>query len=101
MCVGAPVRVIDARGATALCEGAHGYETIDLSLVGVVQHGDWLLTHVGVAIRCIDALEARQIADALEAVRRATAGAPFDHLLADLINREPQLPEHLRSENTA
>jgi hydrogenase expression/formation protein HypC len=58
--------------------------------------GDWLLVHVDTAIRVLDAMEARHIADALEAVDRAARGEAFEHLIADLIDREPQLPEHLR-----
>jgi hydrogenase expression/formation protein HypC len=54
--------------------------------------------HVNVAIRALDALEARQIADALLAVTAAASGQPFEHLLADLIEREPELPAHLRSD---
>jgi hydrogenase expression/formation protein HypC len=46
----------------------------------------------------LDALEARQIADALLAVTAAASGQPFEHLLADLIEREPELPAHLRSD---
>ncbi len=60
------------------------------------QPGDWLLVHVNVAIRALDAGEAGQISDALLAVTRAAAGESFEHLLADLIDREPQLPAHLR-----
>ncbi len=63
--------------------------------------GDWLLVHVDMAVRPISALEARRIADALQAVSAAAAGAPFEHLLADLIDREPQLPPHLRAAQPA
>ena len=60
--------------------------------------GDWLLVHVNIAVRAISQLEAQQIGDALQAVTAAASGQPFEHLLADLIDREPQLPEHLRQE---
>ncbi len=40
--------------------------------------------------------KARQITDALRAVLAASEGAAFDHLIADLIDREPPLPEHLK-----
>ncbi len=99
MCIGAPVEVIRVEGLIALCQGAAGLEHIDLALVGPVAEGGHLLTHLGVAIRAIDAHEARAIADALDAVTRAAAGEPFEHLLADLIDRTPQLPVHLQSQN--
>lgn len=96
MCVGHPVKVVSVNGFMALCEGADGLSRVDLALVGGAEVGDHMLTHLGVAMRQIDAEEARAIADALEAVRCAQAGEPFEHLLADLIDREPQLPLHLR-----
>ena len=62
--------------------------------------GDWLLVHVNLAIRAIESKEAQQIGDALHAVAAAAAGEPFEHLIADLIDREPQLPPHLREPAT-
>jgi len=44
----------------------------------------------------IDAEEARLVRDALRAVAAAAEGAPFEHLLSDLIEREPVLPAHLQ-----
>lgn len=101
MCLGIPLRIIatlSPGAALGACEGP-GAEPrpVDTTLLdeppGV---GDWLLVHVNVAIRPLAAGEARQISDALLAVRAAAAGEPFAHLLGDLINREPQLPAHLR-----
>ena len=101
MCIGVPMQVSVVSGAgTAVCVGGQegsGARTVDtLLLDSPARPGDWLLVHVGVAIRALDAEEARQIADALRAVTAAAAGEPFEHLLADLIDREPQLPPHLR-----
>jgi hydrogenase expression/formation protein HypC len=101
MCLGIPLRVRTILSpVAALCTGeAEGAEPrpVDIALLdeppGV---GDWLLVHVNVAIRALAAGEARQIADALMAVQAAAAGEPFEHLLGDLIDREPELPAHLR-----
>ncbi len=100
MCLGVPMQVdcVLASGA-ARCVAADGAgpRTVETSLLErPPAAGDWLLVHVDIAIRALEALEARQIADALLAVSAAAAGEPFEHLLADLIDREPQLPEHLR-----
>ena len=76
MCVGTPMRVVEVQGLIALCEGAPGREDIDTALIGAVEPGEHLLTHLGVAIRRLDAEEAAAIADALEAVRLAAAGEP-------------------------
>ena len=101
MCVGTPMRVTEVLASGAVhClpygEGQppHLVEASLLDSAPIVD--DWLLVHVDVAIRSLDPVAARQIGDALQAVTAAAAGQPFEHLLADLIDREPQLPPHLR-----
>ncbi|MEM9168474.1 MAG: HypC/HybG/HupF family hydrogenase formation chaperone [Pseudomonadota bacterium] len=100
MCVGVPMRILETDGLQARCAGLGETpgeaQTVSLALVGPVEAGAYVLTHLGSAVRALDEREAVEIADALEAVRRAAAGAPFDHLLQDLIDREPELPAHLR-----
>jgi len=101
MCLGVPLQVqtVLSSGAVMCGEAGQPLRTVDTSLLdGPPRFGDWLLVHVNVAIRALDALEARQIADALLAVTAAASGQPFEHLLADLIDREPELPAHLRSD---
>jgi len=60
------------------------------------QVGDWVLVHLDNAIRTLDEVEADHISDALQAINAAMQGDSFEHLFADLIDREPQLPEALR-----
>ena len=67
-----------------------------MMLVGAVPVGTQVLVHVDSAVRVLDADEARQIDDALDGVAAALAGQPFEHLFADLIDREPALPDFLR-----
>ncbi len=55
-----------------------------------------MLVHIDTAIRVLDAEEARLIDDALKGLEAAMRGENFDALFADLIDHEPQLPEHLR-----
>ena len=98
MCVGVPLQVIAADDHAARCIGPNGEEVISLALIGAVSPGDHVLAHLGSAIRVVDADEAKQIRDALGALEAAMAGQPFDHLIADLIEREPQLPPHLQSQ---
>lgn len=99
MCIGVPVVLIqvhahEAVGATVppLPEEARA---IDLVLVGPQPVGAYLLTHLGRALRVLDAEEATQIARALLAVDRAARGESVGDLFADL-DREPELPAHLR-----
>ncbi|GAB5413622.1 MAG: HypC/HybG/HupF family hydrogenase formation chaperone [Congregibacter sp.] len=104
MCMGIPLRVEEIRSdGRALCSNAKG-QTLTQPIQTVLldtapQIGDWLLTHIDTAIQTISAAEAKQVADALEALECAQRGDSFEHLIADLIDREPQLPEHLRPES--
>ncbi len=71
-------------------------------LVGDQPVGTHVLVFLGAAREVLDPLRAAQIADALEAMERVMAGdSNIDHLFADLIAREPQLPEHLRAQAAA
>lgn len=67
-------------------------------LVGEQPIGTWLLTHLGSAIRVLDATEAQAIDNALTGLSEAVEGRAFDALFADLIDREPELPPHLRED---
>jgi hydrogenase expression/formation protein HypC len=101
MCLGVPLQVQSVPSwGVALCgpaENGGDQRWVETSLLEQAPRpGDWLLVHVNIAIRAIEALEAGQISDALLAVTRAATGDSFEYLLADLIDREPQLPAHLR-----
>jgi hydrogenase expression/formation protein HypC len=102
MCIATPLQVnaIDCESGLARCSEFDGQaypQAIQTALLDQPPAtGDWLLIHVDTAIRTLEADEAEQIANALAAVAAASRGDPFEHLLADLIDREPELPEHLR-----
>ncbi len=97
MCLGIPMQVVEPGYPQAVCEGADGRQAVDTSLVGPLEAGRWVMVFLGAAREVITADAARQSADALEALRRVMAGdTDVDHLFADLINREPELPEFLR-----
>jgi len=98
MCIGIPMQIIEPRGDTALCEYRGQATLIDMMLVGEQAAGTWLLVFLDAAREVISAERAAQIADALEAMRLAMQGETnFDHLFADLVDREPELPEFLRT----
>jgi hydrogenase expression/formation protein HypC len=96
MCLGVPMQVVAAGDGWAECRNGEALRRVDTLLLDPVAPGDWVLVHVASAVRAIDAAEAASIRGALLAVERAASGQPFEHLLADLIDREPQLPPHLR-----
>lgn len=101
MCVGLPYRIEEAGFGFARATGRNGDATIDTRLVGAVEPGEWVLTFLGAAREKISEAEARQIENALEAVGRAMAGeTDLDHLFADLVGRQPQLPDHLHGHAT-
>ena len=98
MCLGIPLRISEVVSDNlALCESGESTRQVNTGLLDAPPRvGEWLLVHVDIAIRSLAELEARQVRDALEAVTAAAASQPFEHLLGDLIDREPELPEHLR-----
>ncbi|MFT4277388.1 MAG: HypC/HybG/HupF family hydrogenase formation chaperone [Rhodopseudomonas sp.] len=98
MCVGVPMTVISTDGASALCERRAEQRLVSTALIGEVAIGDRLLVFIDSAIRKLDPDEAQQIDDALDGLAAAIEGRPFEHLFADLIDREPELPPHLRTE---
>ncbi|KAB1083008.1 HypC/HybG/HupF family hydrogenase formation chaperone [Neorhizobium galegae] len=97
MCIGVPHIIIETGQLQARARSRNGEAIVDMALVGDQPVGTHVLVFLGAAREVLDAQLAGQIADALEAMDRIMAGdSDIDHLFADLINREPQLPEHLR-----
>jgi hydrogenase expression/formation protein HypC len=98
MCVGIPMQVRELGLCQALCVDAAGATRwIDTLLVGDPEPGDWLLVFIDAAREVISEARAMQVRDALAAVELAMRGeTAVDHLFADLIEREPQLPDFLK-----
>lgn len=98
MCIGIPMQVVECGDGVAWCEGRGGRERIDCLLIGAQPPGTWVLTFQGAALRLLTADEAAQTNAALNALAAVLAGRTDSvaaHFL-DLIDREPQLPAHLR-----
>lgn len=97
MCVGIPMQVIAVDGFTARCVGREGEVTVDISLASDARQGDWVMVFLGAARDVISEDAARVTLDALAALELAMRGETnVDHLFADLVDREPQLPDHLQ-----
>lgn len=97
MCLGIPMQVLSVSGLTARCRSRTAEQVIDLSLVGDVAPGTWLMVFLGAAREVLTEEAARQSADAIEALEMAMRGeTDFEHLFADLIDREPTLPDFLQ-----
>jgi hydrogenase expression/formation protein HypC len=100
MCIGIPMVVVSGDAFEALCARHDATQRISMLLIGAQPPGTPVLVHLGSAIRVLDPREAQQIEDALAGLAAAVEGRDFDHLFADLIGREPQLPAHLAKDRT-
>ncbi len=100
MCVGIPMEVLEVRGTLATCRGRQGTVTLDAALVAPLVPGEWVMTFLGAARAKLSADEAERIGlalDALDAIQRGEL-TDFAAFFPDLVDREPQLPEHLREQ---
>jgi hydrogenase assembly chaperone HypC/HupF len=97
MCVGIPMQVISCEDGMAECEGRGRRERLNVMLLGDLAPGAWVLAYQGSAVREISADEARHTGNALDALDAAMHGsADLDVFFADLLDREPTLPPHLK-----
>jgi hydrogenase expression/formation protein HypC len=99
MCIGVPMQVIEMRGTFALCEAEGKQELVDMILVGEQVKNTWILNFLGAAREVLTTENAQNITQALSALSDVTqGGSEIDHLFADLIDREPELPPHLQAQ---
>jgi hydrogenase expression/formation protein HypC len=97
MCIGVPMQVVATGTGRAQCEGRGQRELLDLMLVGEQPVGTWVLAFRGAAMRVMSADEARETNGALDALAAVLAGErDIDAHFADLVDREPMLPDHLK-----
>lgn len=74
MCIGMPLRVVEAWADGALVAGRGRSERIDTRLVGAVAPGDWVLVFQGAARERLDAERAAEIGAALDLLEAGLAG---------------------------
>ncbi|MFZ1108113.1 MAG: HypC/HybG/HupF family hydrogenase formation chaperone [Rhodomicrobium sp.] len=97
MCIGLPMQILEPRGRRALASFGGEPREIDLALVGPQPAGAWVLVFLDAAREVVTAEHAQKTQDALKAVALVMQGeTSIDHLFADLIGREPELPPHLK-----
>lgn len=95
------MRIVAGDDVSAVCERRGDQRRVSLMLIGAQPPDTWVLVHLDSAVRVLGADEARLIDDALDGVAAALEGRDFDHLFADLIEREPELPPHLAASAAA
>ncbi|MBL1321467.1 MAG: HypC/HybG/HupF family hydrogenase formation chaperone [Methylophaga sp.] len=99
MCMGVPMQVVEMQGTFALCDTGGKQERVDMLLVGEQVKGTWILNFLGAAREVLTNENAQNIKKALSAISDVEQGElQIDHLFADLIDREPQLPPHLQAQ---
>jgi len=101
MCIGEVLRVVAEEGSFAWCEGEGARERLDMALVGPQPVGTWVLGFHGAARQVLTEDEAAGMRAARHALAAVRAGeADVDAYFADLVAREPRLPEHLQGGRT-
>jgi hydrogenase expression/formation protein HypC len=97
MCIGIPMQVVSTEGSFAQCQGMGESRRVDTLLVGDQEPGSWLLVFLDSAREVLTEQRAEQIRQALVALDMTLQGeTDVTHLFADLVDREPRLPDHLR-----
>ncbi len=86
MCLGIPMRVIEAGGGRALCEGRGERREIDTLLIGDPPVGAVVLVHLDMATGILDETDAELINLTLDAVEAALRGEPVESFFPDLEN---------------
>jgi hydrogenase expression/formation protein HypC len=97
MCIGVPMQLVADGSGRVQCEGRGQREMLDLMLIGDQPAGTWVLAFRGAALRVLTADEASATNGALDALEAVLAGGTdvASHF-ADLVDREPTLPDHLK-----
>lgn len=98
MCLGLPMTIIETDGISAICEFRGVRRRVSVLLLSNPAAPAKVLVHGDTAFRLLEEEEARRIAYAIEGIDAALNGEDCDRFFADLIDREPLLPEHLRPE---
>ncbi|WP_319531235.1 HypC/HybG/HupF family hydrogenase formation chaperone [uncultured Cohaesibacter sp.] len=103
MCVGVPMKVVEAGFGYAICDDRGARRHIDTMLVGEVEEGAWLLVFIDAAREVIAEEDAEKILDALSAVEKVMNGAfstdpsdraSIDLLFADLVDKDSSQTRH-------
>jgi len=98
MCIGIPMKITALETGYAWCEGMGERKCIDTLLIGEQPVGTWVLVFMDSAREVLSEQDAERVTHAVQAVNLAMQGETnLDHLFADLIDREPQLPNFFKT----
>lgn len=94
MCIGVPYEILEPGFLSARARSRREEAEIDMRLVGDQPAGTHVLVFLGAAREILSPEEARQIADALEALEQVMAGATdVDCYFADLVEHRSRLAD--------
>lgn len=108
MCIGVPMQVVSVDERYAQCRHFDApldgsTDRVDISLIDTPALDSWLLVFADAAREPLTEERAHQVANALRALTAVSNGETDHQLLADLFadltEREPQLPAHLRPDS--
>jgi len=89
MCVGVPLKIVEAGDFVARGEGRNGIEDVNMMLIGVQPVGTWVLNFLGSAREVISEQDAAQINSALDGLTAIMNGAEtidVDHYFPGIAN---------------
>jgi len=100
MCIGVPMQIIESQGLVAICRNdeENRHEKVDMSLLGEQPEGTWVLVFMGAGREVIAPEALEQTLQARKAMAAALKGESVDEFFADLVNREPELPDFLKQQ---
>lgn len=75
MCVGVPLKIVEAGDFVARGEGRNGIEDVNMMLIGAQPVGTWVLNFLGSAREVISEQDAAQINSALDGLTAIMNGA--------------------------
>ncbi|MBN1885577.1 MAG: HypC/HybG/HupF family hydrogenase formation chaperone [Candidatus Krumholzibacteriota bacterium] len=78
MCLGIPMRIVEAEGPEAVVESGGVRKNVRLDLVDGLRVGDYVLVHTGYAIERVDEKEALETLDLIRQVHEAGRRGAID-----------------------
>lgn len=89
MCVGVPLKIVEAGDFVARGEGRNGIEDVNMMLIGAQPVGTWVLNFLGSAREVISEQDAAQInsaLDGLSAIMNGEETIDVDHYFPGIAN---------------
>lgn len=91
--------ITDIEPGYAIAEGMGERKRIDTLITGDQPVGTWVLVFINSAREVLTEIDAQRITQAVQAINLTMQGeTDIAHLFADLVDREPELPDFLKTD---